>query len=122
MSLDFPQPVGHYSQVVHAGDLLFLSGQISIDPKTNEVKLFDGDVGRQTELVLQNIGAILQSQKLNKNSVVKTTIYLTDLSKFTQVNEVYAKFFGDHKPARSTVGVAALPKGVAVEIEIIARG
>src|SRR3989338_10802749 len=89
VSLGFPQPIGHYSPALRAGDFLFLSGQIPVDPKTNEVKLFDGDVTKQAELVLQNIGAILQSQELGKNSVVKATIFLTDLAKFASVNEVY---------------------------------
>ena len=112
-----PKPIGPYSQAVKAGGFLFLSGQIPVDPATNEVFLFDGDVARQTELVLKNIEAILVSQNLSKQAVVKTTIFLKDLSQFAKVGEVYARFFGDHRPARSTVEVSKLPKGVAIEIE-----
>lgn len=114
-----PKPIGHYSQAVRAGDLLFLSGQIPLDPNTNEICLFDGDVAKQTELVLKNIEAILASEKLTKKSVVKVSIFLKDLSQFTKVNEVYAKFFGPHKPARTTVEVSNLPKGVGIEIEVV---
>ena len=106
------QPIGHYSQAVRAGDLLFLSGQISEDTAA--------DIAKQTEQVLKNIEAILASQNLAKESVVKMTIFLADLSQFSKVNEIYARFFGDHKPARSTVEVSKLPKGAAVEIEAIA--
>ena len=114
------KPIGHYSQAVRSGNFLFLSGQIPIDPETNEVCLFDGDVVKQTELVLKNIEAILASQKLSLSSIVKTTIFLKDLSQFSKVNEAYAKFFGSHKPARTTVEVSNLPRGVAVEIDAIA--
>ena len=96
------QPIGHYSQAVRAGDLLFLSGQISEDTAA--------DIAKQTEQVLKNIEAILASQNLAKESVVKMTIFLADLSQFSKVNEIYARFFGEHKPARSTVGVSKLPK------------
>ena len=106
------QPIGHYSQAVRAGDLLFLSGQISEDTAA--------DIAKQTEQVLKNIEAILASQNLAKESVVKMTIFLADLSQFSKVNEIYARFFGDHKPARSTVEVSKLPKGASVEIEAIA--
>ncbi|OGQ05973.1 MAG: hypothetical protein A2W61_04355 [Deltaproteobacteria bacterium RIFCSPLOWO2_01_44_7] len=115
-----PKPIGPYSQAILANGFLFLSGQIPIDPKTNAVSLFDGDVGKQTELVLKNIQAILDSQKLSLASVVKTSIFLKDLSQFNKVNEIYAKFFGPHKPARTTVEVSNLPKGAAIEIEAIA--
>ena len=107
-----PKPIGHYSLSVRAGDLLFLSGQISEDTAA--------DIAKQTEQVLKNIEAILASQNLAKESVVKMTIFLTDFSQFSKVNEIYARFFGDHKPARSTVEVSKLPKGAAVEIEAIA--
>lgn len=115
-----PKPIGPYSQAIKAGGFLFLSGQIPIDPKTNEVCLFEGDVERQTELVLKNIDAILASQNLGPDAVVKTTIFLKDLSQFSKVNAVYARFFGSHTPARSTVEVSNLPKGATVEIEITA--
>lgn len=107
-----PKPIGHYSLSVRAGEFLFLSGQISENP--------DADIGLQTEQILKNIEAILASQNLTKKSVVKTTIFLTDLAQFSKVNEIYADFFGDHKPARSTVEVSKLPNGAAIEIEAIA--
>ncbi len=112
-----PKPIGPYSQAVRVGNFLFLSGQTPIDPTTDEATLFDGDIAKQTERVLKNIEAILKSQKLTKDAVIKTTIFLTDLAHFPKVNEVYAQFFGNHKPARTTVEVSKLPKGVAIEIE-----
>lgn len=115
-----PKPIGHYSQAVRAGDLLFLSGQIPLDPSTNEVCLFDGDVAKQTELVLKNISAILAEHRLTKEAVAKVSIFLKDLAQFSKVNEVYAAFFSPHKPARTTVEVSNLPKGVGIEIEVIA--
>ncbi len=118
--MSIPKPLGHYSQSVRAGDFVFLSGQIPIDPKTDEICLFDGDVAKQAELVLKNIEAILAEQKLTKESIVKVSIFLTDISQFAKVNEVYTAFFGNHKPARTTVEVSNLPKGVAIEIEAVA--
>jgi len=115
-----PKAIGHYSQAIQVGDLLFLSGQISIDPKTNELCLFDGDVVRQTEQVMKNIEGVLAAKELTLNAVVKTTVFLKDISQFPKFNEVYAKFLGDHKPARSAVEVSNLPKGVAIEIEAVA--
>lgn len=117
-----PKPLGHYAQIVRAGDLFFLSGQIPVDPRTNEVCLFDGDVAKQAELVLKNIEAILRPQNLTKESIVKVAIFLTDISQFAKVNEVYASFFGPHKPARTTVEVSNLPKGVGIEMEAVACG
>lgn len=114
-----PKAVGPYSQAVRMGDYLFCSGQISIDPKTQEV--FTGDIKVQTEMVLNNIDALLKSQNLKFSNIVKTTIFLTSMSDFAAVNEVYAKRFSENPPARSTVQVAGLPKGVNVEIEIIAN-
>lgn len=114
-----PQAVGPYSQAVRIGDMLFCSGQISIDPKTQEV--FTGDIKKQTEMVLSNIEALLTSVNLNFSHIVKTTIYLTSMSDFATVNEIYAGRFSQNPPARSTVQVAGLPKGVNVEIEIIAH-
>lgn len=114
-----PKAVGPYSQAIRMGDFLFCSGQISIDPKTNEV--FTGDVKTQTQMVLKNIEAVLSSQEMNFGNIVKTTIFLTNMSDFATVNEVYATAFTDLPPARSTVGVSALPKGVNVEIEVIAH-
>lgn len=114
-----PKAVGPYSQAVRMGDFLFCSGQISIDPKTQEV--FTGDIKVQTEMVLANIEALLKQVNLNFSHIVKTTIFLTSMSDFATVNEIYAKRFGQNPPARSTVQVAGLPKGVNVEIEIIAN-
>ena len=116
---DAPAPVGPYSQAMRRGDWLFCSGQVPIDPKTNEV--FRGPIQKQAELVLKNIEALLVSQDMDFTNVIKTTIFLTDMKDFAAVNEVYAKYFGDHKPARSTVAVAGLPKEVNVEIEVIAH-
>ena len=115
-----PAPIGPYSQAVQVGTFVFLSGQIPIDPKTGNVELFDGDAAQQTALVLENISAVLGAAALSLQHVVKATIFLTDLKQFSKVNEIYAKYFGNHKPARSTVEVSALPKGAAVEIEVMA--
>jgi 2-iminobutanoate/2-iminopropanoate deaminase len=114
-----PKAVGPYSQAVRIEDFLFCSGQISIDPKTQEV--FTGDIKIQTEMVLSNIEAVLTQVGLNFSHIVKTTIFLTDMKDFATVNEIYAKRFSQNPPARSTVQVAGLPKGVNVEIEIIAN-
>jgi len=115
-----PKAVGPYSQAVRAGNILFLSGQIPIDPKTNELTLFDGDVAKQTDLVLNNLKAVLAAEGLTLNNVAKTGVFLKDMADFAQVNEIYAAHFGDHKPARACVAVRDLPKGVSVEIEAIA--
>jgi 2-iminobutanoate/2-iminopropanoate deaminase len=114
-----PAPVGPYSQAIRLGDMLFCSGQIAIDPKSNEV--LKGSVQEQTELVLKNIAALLENQGLNFSNIVKTTIFLTDMNDFAKVNEIYAKRFTGEPPARSTVQVSGLPKGVNVEIEVIAH-
>ncbi|MFN3455168.1 MAG: RidA family protein [Pseudobdellovibrio sp.] len=114
-----PKAVGPYSQAVQLGDFLFCSGQISIDPKTQEV--FTGDIKQQTEMVLANIEAVLKQAGLDFSKVIKTTIFLTNMSDFAVVNEIYAKRFTQNPPARSTVAVAGLPKGVNVEIEVIAH-
>ena len=114
-----PKAVGPYSQAVQIGDFLFCSGQISIDPATQQV--FTGDIKTQTEMVLKNIEAVLKQANLNFSHIVKTTIFLTSMSDFGTVNEIYAQKFNANPPARSTVAVAALPKGVNVEIEVIAH-
>ncbi len=114
-----PKAVGPYSQAVQLGDFLFCSGQISIDPKTQDV--FTGDIKTQTEMVLKNVEAVLAEAGLNFSHVIKTTIFLTSMSDFTIVNEIYATKFTAEPPARSTVAVSALPKGVNVEIEVIAN-
>jgi 2-iminobutanoate/2-iminopropanoate deaminase len=111
-----PAPVGPYSQAVQAGSFLFCSGQIAIDPKTNEVKL--GSVQEQTELVMKNIEGVLKAAGASWNNIVKTTIFLTDMNDFPKVNEIYGRFFPENPPARSTIAVAGLPKGVSVEVEV----
>lgn len=119
LSKEAPNPVGPYSQAVLVGETLYCSGQISIDPQTNEV--FTGDIRRQTEMVMKNVAAVLKAADMNFSHVVKTTIYLTNMNDFAAVNEVYAKSFTNEPPARSTVAVAALPKGVNVEVEVLAH-
>lgn len=114
-----PKAVGPYSQAVQMGDFLFCSGQISINPQTQEV--FTGDVKQQTEMVLKNIEAVLAQADLKFSNVIKTTIFLTSMNDFAVVNEVYGTRFPANPPARSTVAVAGLPKGVNVEIEVIAH-
>ena len=112
-------PVGPYSHAVRVGDLLFCSGQIPLDPATGN--LVAGDIRAQTGRVLENIRLILEDQKLTFASVVKTTVFMTNLGDFAAMNEVCAKCFTADHPARSTVQVAALPKGANVEIEVIAH-
>lgn len=114
-----PEPVGPYSQAVEIDRTIYCSGQISIDPKTGEV--FTGDVQKQTEMVMENVKSVLHAADLTLDNVVKTMIFLQDMGDFTSVNEVYAKYFPENPPARSCVQAAALPKDVAVEIEVIAR-
>lgn len=114
-----PAPVGPYSQAVKCNGFLFCSGQIPINPKTNEV--LKGSITEQAELVMKNIEAVLMAAGLNFSDIVKTTIYLTNMNDFAQVNEVYGKYFKSNPPARSTIAVAALPKAVNVEIEVLAR-
>jgi 2-iminobutanoate/2-iminopropanoate deaminase len=113
-----PQPIGPYSQAVVAGGFLFVSGQTPIDPATG--KLVEGDITVQAEQVLKNILAILRQAKMGTEQVVKTTIFLADMTDFARVNEVYARYFGKEPPARSTVQVGALPMNARVEIEVIA--
>jgi len=113
-----PAAIGPYSQAVKSGSFIFLSGQIPLDPATMEV--VEGDVSTQTDQVLKNIGALLESQGLSFADVVKTTVFIKNMSDFATINGVYAKYFTDNAPARSCVEVAALPKGVLVEIESIA--
>jgi 2-iminobutanoate/2-iminopropanoate deaminase len=113
-------PVGPYSHAVRVADLLFCSGQIPIDPANPDAPIA-GDIKTQTKRVLDNLKAILDDQKLTFANVVKTTVYLTNLADFAAMNEVYAKYFSANFPARSTVQVAALPRGAGVEIEAIAH-
>ena len=114
-----PAAVGPYNHAVRTGDLLFCAGQIPIDPVTGN--LISGDIKVQTERVLQNVEAILDDQKLTFAHVVKSTVFLTNLADFAGMNEVYAKYFTSDCPARSTIQVAALPKGANVEIEVTAH-
>ena len=114
-----PEAIGPYSQAIRIGDFLYTSGQISLDPKTME--MITGNIELETEKVLQNIEAILNAEGLNFGHVIKTTVYLTDLSEFARMNQVYEKFFSHTKPARACVQVAALPKGAKVEIDAIAH-
>ena len=113
-----PKAIGPYSQAIQAGNFLFLSGQIPLDPKTGE--LVKGDIRQQTQQVLENINGVLESQKLGMEDVVKVTIFLRDIGNFNQVDEVYALYFPSSPPARSTVGVAKLPRDANIEIEAVA--
>lgn len=114
-----PAPIGPYSQAVEAGGFVFCSGQIALDPASGQIAT--GGVPEQTELVMKNINAVLTEAGLTFENVVKTTIFLTDMGDFPAVNEVYGKFFKNQPPARSTVAVAGLPRGVKVEIEVLAH-
>jgi 2-iminobutanoate/2-iminopropanoate deaminase len=113
-----PRAIGPYSQGIRAGGFLFTAGQVGFDPASGE--LVDGGISEQTERVLQNIRSILESAGANLSQVVKTTVFLVDMADFAAMNEVYARAFGDHRPARSTVAVAGLPRGARVEIEAVA--
>jgi 2-iminobutanoate/2-iminopropanoate deaminase len=114
-----PQPIGPYSQAIREGNLLFCSGQIALDPKTGA--MMNDSIEEEAMQVLLNISELLTAGGASLASVMKTTIYLTDMNDFAKVNEVYARVFGTAKPARSTVAVSALPKGARVEIECIAQ-
>ena len=114
-----PAAIGPYSQAIRIGGFLYTSGQISLDP--NSMELITGNIEVETERVLKNIEAILNADGLRLNNIIKTTVYLTDLSEFGRMNQVYEKFFVETKPARACVQVAALPKGAKVEIDAIAH-
>jgi 2-iminobutanoate/2-iminopropanoate deaminase len=114
-----PAAIGPYSQGIIAGGLLFTAGQIALDPASGQV--VDGDIVAQTERALSNVQAILAAAGASWNDVVKTTVFLRDMGDFPRMNEVYARVLGSARPARSTVAVAGLPRGVAVEIEAIAK-
>ena len=113
-----PAPIGPYNQALVSGDLLFISGQICIDPSTGE--LVNSDFSAETHQVMKNLSSILQEAGMNFENVVKTTIFLTDMKKFAEVNEAYGSYFKSNFPARETVEVSALPKFVNVEISMIA--
>lgn len=117
-SEDAPKAVGPYSQAIVAGDLVFCSGQIPLDPATGA--LAQGDIAVQTGRVLDNLAAVLAAAGSDLAHVVKTTVFLADINDFTAMNEAYALRFGTHRPARSTFQVAALPRGARVEIECVA--
>lgn len=114
-----PAAIGPYSQAIVVDGWVFCSGQIPLDPKTGD--LLDGSVAEQTDLALRNLGAVLEEAGSSLQSVVKTTVFLSDMGTFAEMNEVYAQHFGDHRPARAAVQAAALPKYCDVEIECVAR-
>ena len=113
-----PAAIGPYSQAVRAGGMLFTAGQIALDPQSGQ--LVSDDVAEQTRRVLENLGAILRAEHLSFGHVAKTTIFLTNMNDFQTVNEIYGSYFRENPPARSTVGVASLPRGAKVEIDVIA--
>ena len=113
-----PAAIGPYSQGIVAGNLLFTAGQIAIDPASGQI--VQGDVTAQTERVMRNLTAVLESAGTSWSEVVKTTVYLQDMADFPRVNEVYGRMIGEARPARSTVQVAGLPRGVLVEIDAVA--
>lgn len=113
-----PAPIGPYNQAVQYGDMLFVSGQIALDPKTGNLVM--DDIKTETTLVMNNLKAILQEAGMDFSNVIKSTIFLMDMGQFAQVNEVYGSYFTENAPARETVQVAGLPKGVNVEISVIA--
>lgn len=115
---DAPGAIGPYSQAVKAGNMIFCSGQIPIDPETGV--FVDGGIGEQTEQVLKNLGAVLKAAGSGLEKVVKTTVFLADMNDFAAMNKVYGEHFGDHKPARATVEAARLPRDARVEIEVVA--
>ena len=117
-SAEAPAAIGPYSQAIQAGNTVYLSGQIPLDPKTGD--MVSDDIGAQTRQVLDNVSGVLKSEGLSLGDVLKTTIFLTDLGNFQIVNEIYGSYFNNQPPARSTVQVSALPKGARVEIEVIA--
>ena len=114
-----PGAIGPYSQAVASGEWLYCSGQIPLDPRSGAI--VGGTAAAQAQQVLRNLGAVLEAGGASMGRVIKTTIFLRDMADFAAVNEVYAAAFGDHRPARSTVAVAGLPKDVLVEIDAIAR-
>jgi 2-iminobutanoate/2-iminopropanoate deaminase len=115
---DAPQPIGPYSQAIKASGLVFASGQIALDPATG--KLVEGDVKAQTERVLKNLSAVLAAAGSSTERVVRTTVFLKNISDFPAMNEVYGHFFTNAPPSRSTIGVAALPRDALVEIDVVA--
>jgi 2-iminobutanoate/2-iminopropanoate deaminase len=117
---DAPQAIGPYSQAIRANGLVFISGQVAIDPATQQV--IDGDVAAQTERVMKNLAAILKAAGSGLENVVRSTVFLKNMGDFAAMNAVYGKYFSSAPPARSTVEVSRLPKDVLVEIDVIALG
>jgi 2-iminobutanoate/2-iminopropanoate deaminase len=113
-----PKAIGPYSQAIVSQGFLFTAGQVALDPSTGQ--LVPGGIAEQTSRALENLRAVLRAAGSDISQVVKTTVFLVDMADFTAMNEVYGRVFGDHRPARSTVAVAALPRGALVEIEVIA--
>ena len=113
-----PKAIGPYSQAISTNGFLFTAGQVALDPASGE--LVAGGITEQTARALENLRAVLQAGGSKPSDVIKTTVFLVDMAEFSAMNEVYGRFFGDHRPARSTVAVAALPRGARVEIEVIA--
>jgi len=117
-SADAPKAIGPYSPAVRAGQLVFISGQVPIDPSTGN--LIDGDIAAQTRRALDNLGALLKAAGLSYANVVRTTVFLADMNDFSAMNQAYATYFSEPYPARSTVQVSRLPKDARVEIDVIA--
>lgn len=113
-----PAAIGPYSQAIAVNGFLYTSGQIALNPETGELEM--GTIEQETGLVMKNLKAVLEAVEMNFSHVIKTTIYLSDMAYYAQVNAVYAEFFGEHPPAREAVQVAGLPKGVNVEISLVA--
>jgi reactive intermediate/imine deaminase len=113
-----PKAIGPYSQAIKAGNILYTSGQIALDPATGN--LVEGDFAAQARRVFENLGSVLAAAGAGFGNVAKATVYVTDLANFATLNEIYASYFGDSKPARTTVGVSQLPKGGLVEIDLVA--
>ena len=117
-SSDAPKAIGPYSQAVRVGQLLFVSGQVPLDPATGE--MVTGDIAAQTRRVFENLGAVLKAGGRSFNDVVRTTVFLADMNDFAEVNKIYGTYFSEPYPARATVQVARLPKDARVEIDVIA--
>ena len=115
---DAPAAIGPYSQAIVHGGMVYTAGQIALDPATGE--MVAGDIAAQTERVMRNLEAVLGAAGASLQSVIKTTVFLRDMGEFAAMNEVYGRFFGDHRPARSTVQAARLPRDCSVEIEVVA--
>lgn len=116
---DAPQAIGPYSQAIVVDGWVFCSGQIPLDPASG--RIVEGSIAQQTDLVLTNLGAVLDAAGSSLSRVVKTTVFLADMDDFADMNEVYARHFGEHRPARAAVEAGGLPKGVGIEIECVAR-